>query len=699
MKRNISKKKKAGEKNSSQTPATVETGQQTPEVIQNIDLSMIQCNPFNPRKYRTDEDLEELKTSIVNFGIIQPVTVRRKDGAYEIVCGERRFCASFLAGLSTIPAIVKDYSDEEAMEISILENLQRRDINPLEEAISFGKLMEVRGYAIEELALKFGKTDKYIRSRMQLRNLTDEIAALLVREEITLSIALELSRFCQEIQQEVYREHLQDDSYSWRKLPAKDFRRLMENGYSMDLSNYEFNRDNCRNCRFNSSIYDLFSDGNCGICQNMECLRLKQAAFMASETARLMEEKKGMIAGICVVPNSFASAEVVDSLSETGCDIYEMSATPMPVIPIKPLPEDFTSETAYREAEVSYESSLEQHHAHTAQIEEMVQSGTAELVVDVSKRKPELCYRIIPITGGRQAEGDTVEKLRTQDRRNREIAFEKGVEEIKQLMRENMTPSSEFQPVEENLLYYIMLSSLRKENYGKMGINSPSMLTDEDKAGVLNSLTEEQKNIIRRDFIVRFLSDTSGERRQSHLLIEFASLHFPGEVNQIKQKQNEIYKKRHIRIEERILALQPVAGQQDAENAEVLPVEQLAESVQAEGQYTESVLTEETVSTGIPETVIAEIMSETATNDMALQPVQQEFAITGGIPEEKEKIPATAEETGTTDKEEPVFPEMMDEPDTDDTALYPGLPEHATIGQIPEQDEEMFNTVYEDSAA
>ena len=647
MKKNFSEKKTVGVKNKPDTPATVETGQPDPEVIRNIDLSMIQCNPFNPRKYRTDEDLEELKTSIVNFGIIQPVTVRKKEDFYEIVCGERRYHASLLAGLLTIPAIVKDYSDEEAMEISILENLQRRDISPVEEAVSFGKLMEVRGYTIEELVVKFGKTDKYIRSRLQLRNLLDEISELLVREEITLSIALELSRFCQEIQQEVYREHLQDDNYSWKKLPAKDFRRLLENGYSMDLSNYEFDREECRNCRFNSSIYDLFLDGNNGICQNMECLRFKQAEFMASETARLMNERKGMIAGVCVTPNSFASAEVVETLSETGCDIYEISAIPMPVEPEKPLSESFASEIAYKEAEVSYKRSLEQHLTHTTQIEEMIQTGKAELMIDVSKRKPNLCYRVIHETAVRHTEEESVEKLRCQDKRNREIAFEKGVEEIKQLVRNNVIPPCEFLPAEEGLLYYIMLSSLRRENYVKLGLNSQYMLTDEDKADAVASLTEEQKNIIRRDFIIRFLSDTSGVRRQSHLLIEFASLHFPDEVNQIKQQHNDTFKKRHIRITERILALQPASVSQDSKDLDVSHV---------------------TTFQIVPEAPVKE--------------------------QSEESVPT--EETVTTDHTEMVETGMTDETDTD---MVTSQPEHATIGNIPDEEEKILDTVYEESAA
>jgi ParB family chromosome partitioning protein len=104
MKKKISDTKKAGERH--KNPVTAETVQANQGVIQHIELSRIVCNPFNPRKYRPEEDLGELKTSIANFGIIQPVTLRQKGESYEIVCGERRYRASLMAGLSTIPAII-----------------------------------------------------------------------------------------------------------------------------------------------------------------------------------------------------------------------------------------------------------------------------------------------------------------------------------------------------------------------------------------------------------------------------------------------------------------------------------------------------------------------------------------------------------------------------------------------------------------
>ena len=99
---------------------------------------------------------------------------------------------------------------------------------------------------------------------------------------------------------------------------------MLENGYSADLSNYEFDKTDCKKCKFNSSCFDLFADGSGGYCQNMECLRYKQAEYVASETNKMLAENPNI--GICVAPNSFASAEVVDNLMDTGCEIYEMVA-------------------------------------------------------------------------------------------------------------------------------------------------------------------------------------------------------------------------------------------------------------------------------------------------------------------------------------------------------------------------------------
>jgi len=617
MKRKISDKKETGKVKNVETPVTVEAEQPAPEVIQNIELSMIACNSFNPRRYRTEEDLEELKQSIINFGIIQPVTLRTKDERYEIVCGERRYRASLMAGRSTIPAIIKDYSDAEAMEITILENLQRRDVSPVEEAVSFGKLMEVRGYSIDDLVKQFGKTDKYIRSRLQLRNLIDEISELVIEDEITLGVALELSRFCPDIQKNVYLEHLAtDDSYSWKRLQTKDFRRMLEAGYSTDLSRYEFDKSACIGCPFNSSVYDLFADGNCGSCQNPECLRAKQAEFIASETNRLLKERENI--SVCIAPNSYASAEVIDKLSNLGCEIYEIPTNRLPQEPQKPAVENFASEEDYQEAESAYDSRMLQYKAHSDQIEKMIDEGKAQIVVDVSRLKPELCYRIIPEYETKpQVDEDTVEKLQEQDKRNKELAFEKAIEEVIRYLKSGVIPSKDFSTGEQEMFYFILLSFLRKENYGKFGVENVQILTDKEKFELIAFRSIEQENALRRDFIIHYLSQTSGDCLKSRLLLEFANIHFPDKVAQIKQQCNDTYKKRHEKIEERIRELKPFSS----ENA-----------------------------------IAAVVISE--------------------------------EQAASVETVIPTTPD--NEPDMEDMPVYPGLPEHASVGEITEEDEEAF---------
>jgi ParB family chromosome partitioning protein len=671
-------KKKTEKEKKQETSVTVAVGQMratapsqtTPEVIQNIELSMIVCNPFNPRKYRTEEDLQELTQSIVNFGIIQPITVRRKEDKYEIVCGERRYRASVKAKLLTIPVIVKEYSDEEAMEICILENLQRRDINPVEEAVSFGKLMEVRKYSIDDLVKQFGKTDKYIRSRLQLRNLTDDVANLLINEEITLAIALELARSCHDIQKDVYKKHLsndKDDTYSWKGLSAKEFQKRIENGYSADLSQYEFDKSDCKICASNSSQFDLFADGQGGHCQNLPCLQFKQGEYLAYEATKMLNQAPNI--GICVAPGSFASEEVVDNLMDTGCEIYEIAGTPMPVEPSKPLPQEFESEEEYKHAESTYTTSLESYRLESAQIQTMVAEGTAQLMVNVSSRKPELCYRVVSEAENlsQKEEVDTVEKLRKQDARNKEIAFEKGIEDTRRLVREGAFPNTELQEFEANMLFYCLLTFLRKDNYAAFGFDTEVLPTDEQKIAAIVSLTDEQKNIIQRDFIIKHLSDTSGNRRQSHLLLEFATLHFADKVQKIKDTHIESYYKKNTRIEERIRQIQPIVD---------------AKAIESIAMQAKPVVAKQVVKVDIDSFDKDIEMNNVPSFDELLNYVTVENV-------SEEDFMGTFPEVIDTDYEEVTEAETFHESGMDNVPFCPELPQRVHIGEIPEIDEHL----------
>lgn len=151
------------------------------ETIENIHLKSIQPNPYQPRKNFDDAAIQELSDSIKEHGILQPIIIRKKGTVYEIVAGERRFRAAKLAGLKEIPAIVRDLTDNETMELAILENLQREDLTPIEEAEAYSKLMENLKMTQEQLAFRLGKSRPYIANHVRLLGLPEK-----VREMLTL---------------------------------------------------------------------------------------------------------------------------------------------------------------------------------------------------------------------------------------------------------------------------------------------------------------------------------------------------------------------------------------------------------------------------------------------------------------------------------------------------------------------------------
>lgn len=148
--------------------------------VHTVFLSMIDVNPFQPRKTFHDRTLEELSQSIKEYGVIQPVLVRRNGGRYELIAGERRYRAAKLAGLDTIPAIVKDLTEQKTAEIAMVENLQREDLNFMEEAEGYQVLLTTFGLTQDELARRVGKSQSTIANKLRLLKLPEK-----VRQEIS----------------------------------------------------------------------------------------------------------------------------------------------------------------------------------------------------------------------------------------------------------------------------------------------------------------------------------------------------------------------------------------------------------------------------------------------------------------------------------------------------------------------------------
>ncbi|MCL1697658.1 MULTISPECIES: ParB/RepB/Spo0J family partition protein [unclassified Lysinibacillus] len=143
--------------------------------VEEIQLELIVANPFQPRKIFDEEALQELADSIQEHGILQPIAVRKKGRKYEIVAGERRYRATQLAGLEVIPAIIKELSDAQMMELAILENLQREDLTVIEEAEAYQSLMENLHLTQEELSKRLGKSRPHIANHVRLLALPEDV--------------------------------------------------------------------------------------------------------------------------------------------------------------------------------------------------------------------------------------------------------------------------------------------------------------------------------------------------------------------------------------------------------------------------------------------------------------------------------------------------------------------------------------------
>lgn len=159
------------------------------EEIKELDLGDMRPNPYQPRKSFDDKTLKELSDSIKENGVFQPIIVRKSVNGYEIIAGERRFRASKLAKKTTIPAIVREFTESQMMEVAVLENLQREDLTPLEEAQAYEMLQKNLGLTQEEVSKRMGKSRPYIANYLRLLTLPSKTKHLLQHGDLSMGQA------------------------------------------------------------------------------------------------------------------------------------------------------------------------------------------------------------------------------------------------------------------------------------------------------------------------------------------------------------------------------------------------------------------------------------------------------------------------------------------------------------------------------
>ena len=537
--------------------ATFKTPLATATAETDLDITTVHPSADNHRKTFNDASLQELAESIREVGVLQAIAVRpRTEGGYEIIYGERRYRASLLAGAKTIKGTVyNNITDDEAEDMSLSENLQREEVRSTEEAKAFKRLLEKGRYDIYSLAGRFGRSEKYIYTRLKLNELYAPIGELLDNDTITISVAEEISTDEPNIQKDVYEKHLKEgNGDNWTDYTLNLFKRHFEKCYTTDLEQYKFDKTECKACVHNAANYNLFAEHNgCGHCTNRKCLEAKNAAHVAKETEKLLKSDPKLV----VARPYYGSRNdmALQKLDKKGHEIkeldYNVSAREFPKAPEAPKKEQYTRPKEYEQAVQTFERRNEEYARKVEELDRMKEEGRIKTYVKVGQTEPELCYVEINRKGTAPV---TIGTLQERDKRFKQLSIEKTVADTKKIVRENDYPESPFTQYEDGMVYFAMLAQLQRRHFPLFGIkDQPFALDEKQRMKIVAKLTDAQKTVIKRDFISHFLCENGhGDNNASKLLRDFANMHFPDQYGLTKATHEEEYQKRHERLEERI---------------------------------------------------------------------------------------------------------------------------------------------------
>jgi len=280
--------------------------------VKTVSLDMIKPSKLNPRKSFDEEKIKELAASIKEKGLVNPITLRPEAGVslavgpYELVCGERRWKAAKMAGLKDITAIVRKLDDKQVLELQVIENLQRADVHPLEEAEGYELLMKKHGYkTVDDLAAKVGKSTAYIYGRMKLCELLPENRKLFYEGKLTPSTALLVARIPEHLQKEAGSRIANGRWQGQGPMSYREAQKWVEEEFMLRLKEAHFDtkekglggKISCAECpKRTGNQKELFSDvDSADVCTDPGCFNAKKGSFTQREVEKLKKQGKTVI--------------------------------------------------------------------------------------------------------------------------------------------------------------------------------------------------------------------------------------------------------------------------------------------------------------------------------------------------------------------------------------------------------------------
>lgn len=563
--------------------------------FENIPLKDITPDPNQPRKFYEEHAMQELTDSVRESGVVQPILVRKNPAGkgYLLVCGERRYRASKAVQVlhkdrSTIPAVVRELTDDEALQLQIIENLQRKDVHPMEEAVAFKSFQEGKNWSVEEIAKRVGKSEYYVKQRIKLNSMIQAFQDMFFRNQMAIKTAIDLAQTDPEIQKQIFEDRVDEDdlanegfklelgTWVWKKYRGN------LNHAPFDTGNKTLNSamGACTSCQFNSAVSKLFPEEGESTCGNLNCFKQK-----AEKSYTLNLQASQDDPSIVLITGQYQADTDTKKLMSKIEGIIEYSGYEKEEAPEYPERDDFEGnndtaeedEQEFQDAIKEYHEDLEKWNAKVAAggyIKAFIVGGGDKgkfTYVKLKKAAPQKT-KSAAVTGSTPdapsgitaAEIDEeISRLKEREKRAKELDYEKVQTRIaddvkKSDLTENITGSFMQRSYERYLIFslvdFYLTDKMMKEFKLKHDYNYKNPV---DVIDALNALTPQQYiTLIRLAVRHKFASIVTANSKGAYITRLLAEDLKTIPIEAYETEQNDKATKRAAKVEKRIKELQ-----------------------------------------------------------------------------------------------------------------------------------------------
>jgi ParB family transcriptional regulator, chromosome partitioning protein len=557
----------------------------------NVPLKNIIADPNQPRKYYDKTAMAELTISVKENGVIQPVVLRPHGKKYMLVCGERRYRASNNAALKEIPAVIRNLSDAEALEIQIIENLQRKEVHAMEEAIAFKSLAEK--FSTEEIANRIGKSESYVVKRIKLNDLVPDAQEIFFTGHITLTNALLMSRLRSEAQSDIIKLEAPND---WKTKKGKEKDWMLEDvDHYIDVSERDLSKalfkltdakinpeaGSCKGCVFNTANQPmLFDEYRKAFCTKTTCFEIKNKN---ARIARYEDISKDPSI-ICIVTYGYGDSHQNDvkAAKEAGVNILSDKLYSIVYEPneAKNFDDWFKEESGYYQDEEDEEKfdmdeAKKDFEEYFGKSKKKIEDYNNDLSFGMIKKAyvvagndmgSDVYIRLksdaakATVDAGNGEDGNAaveIARIKEKEERNKVLDAEKIWQSAKLLIEDSVYSATLYN---NGKLSELELNALGKVMYDNLSLDLSDRFLELFNVEDIDEITFNDKaiNVLSRIFMLDKLASNYNSHLtcdDNFLAFNILSHYLPVKIGEIEIAQQEVAEQRKKRVDARIFAL------------------------------------------------------------------------------------------------------------------------------------------------